>query len=43
MSAEIGSKMSFKEYVLALPVTDDPEGDFVDDVRRDKTFPVIRT
>jgi uncharacterized protein YozE (UPF0346 family) len=32
-------KKSFCEYVRNRPVTDDPEGDFVSDARRDRRFP----
>jgi uncharacterized protein YozE (UPF0346 family) len=32
-------KMSFAEWLAVARITDDPEGDFVEDARRDPTFP----
>lgn len=31
--------MSFKKFILERKVTDDPEGDFVDDTKRVSDFP----
>ena len=32
-----------REYVNFAPITDDPEGDFIGDARRDRGFPDVRS
>lgn len=35
--------MTFREYIAGRPCRDNPQGDFVGDVRRDRNFPDVQS